>query len=284
MTGDSRPRHHYTKQQLVDAIRGVGIGAGDVVSLQVSLGRLGLPQGAADFSDIATMVADAFLEVLTATGTLIVPTYTYSIGRGETYDVATSPSAIGEFPELFRKRAGAVRSRDPMLSSAGIGPKAARLLRDISHSCYGQDSTFDRLREADAKICTLGISLYWATFRHHIEEMSAVPFRFRKTFRGTIRECGVDNSEAWTYFAAPLGIANCEPDGRPLERLAREKALVRIAPIGRGEIMSIDARAYFDLGVEALAKNPWLTAKGPPCDIQEAADLETEDIGAWDPA
>jgi aminoglycoside 3-N-acetyltransferase len=282
MTGIPQQQHHYTKQQLVDAIRAVGIGAGDVVSLQVSLGRLGLPQGAADFAGIAAMVADAFLEVLTETGTLIVPTYTYSIGRGETYDVDLSPSAIGEFPELFRKRAGAVRSRDPMLSSAGVGPKATRVLREISRSCYGRDSTFDRLREVDAKICTLGISLYWATFRHHIEEMCAVPFRFKKTFQGTIRERGVDSVEAWTYFAAPTGISNCEPNGRPLEMMAREKALVRIEPIGRGEIMCVDACAYFDLGVEALTRNPWLTAKGPPCDIREAVNSEMEGIAAWD--
>lgn len=38
---------HYTRDDLVGAIRAVGIGSGDLVSLQVSLGRLGLPVGIA---------------------------------------------------------------------------------------------------------------------------------------------------------------------------------------------------------------------------------------------
>jgi aminopeptidase-like protein/aminoglycoside N3'-acetyltransferase len=273
---------HYTREELVAAIRAVGVTAGDVVSLQVSLGRLGLPHDTPPhYVAISNLVVDAILGVIGPTGTLIVPTYTYSIGRGETYVVEETPSAIGDFTEIFRRRSGVVRSRDPMLSAAGIGPKAHEILRTISRSCYGTDSAFHRLREVDAKICTLGISLYWATFRHHIEEMANVPFRFRKAFHGAIREEGVAAEETWIYFAAPLQDC-CAPVGLPLEQTMRAAGLVKVAPVGRGELMVINARAYFDHGLAELGKAPWLTAKGPPCGSDELLTREDERVGATD--
>jgi aminoglycoside 3-N-acetyltransferase len=260
----------YTQNEFVDALSALGITRGSVVSLQVSLGRIGLPEGLpADYHAIATFVINAFLVALGRDGTLIVPTYSYSIGKGEVFDVAETPSRIGEFSEVFRRYPGVTRSRDPMLSSAGIGPRVQDLLGNISRSCFGDGSTFHRLREADARICTFGISLYWATFRHHIEEMAAVPFRFHKQFRGRIRENGHESEETWTYFAAPR-LSCCEPNGLPLERLVRTAGLLKVAPLGRGEVMAIRAREYFDIGMEALKRDPWLTAKGPPQEITDA--------------
>src|SRR5438105_8732253 len=255
--------HHYTRDDLHRAIQDVGIQPGDTVSLQVSLGRLGLPADVErNYAALSHFVIDAFVEMLGPNGTLVVPTYTYSVGRGQVYEVETTPSSIGEFPEVFRNRPKVIRSRDPMMSSAAFGPKAATVLRTISRSCYGEGSTFHRLRDLNGTICTLGISLYWATFRHHIEEIAGVPFRFAKSFTGIVREQGLDAEETWSYFAAPV-IDNCQPNGLPLERKARDEGLARIAPVGRGEIMAINARDYFEFGLEELRRNPWLTAKGP---------------------
>lgn len=274
---------NYTRDELRAAIRAVGIAAGDVISLQVSLGRLGVPKDTpSTFGAIANLVLDTFTEVLGPGGTIIVPTYTYSIGRGEVFDVESTPSGIGEFPELFRRRPGAIRSRDPMLSSAGIGPRAEEIIRNISRSCYGEGSTYHRLRDVNAKICTLGLGLYWATFRHHIEEAAAVPFRFRKVFHGVVREHGVESRESWVYFAAPL-VDCCAPMGIPLEEKARAAGLLRVAPIGRSEIAAIGAREYFDFGLEALRRDPWLTAKGPACDFRQLVALEDARVGAEKP-
>lgn len=268
---------HYTREDMVAAVRQCGIEAGDIVSLQVSLGRLGLPKGASNYEEIANLVIDAFMEVLGSQGTLVVPTYTYSIGRGEVYEVETTPSSIGAFSEIFRKRAGVIRSRDPMLSSAGLGARATEVLLNISRSCYGEGSTFHRLREAGSKVCTLGVSLYWATFRHHIEEMANVPFRFKKLFTGQIKQNGEVRRESWVYYAAPF-IENCAPMGLPLEIKAREVGLLRKAAVGRGELMCIGAQQYFEFGMDELKKNPWLTAQGPSCDLAEMVRLEDERV------
>ena len=258
-----KEEHDYTEAELIQAIRNVGIQEGDVVSLQVSLGRLGYMKGGWDMKNLSRLVIESFLKVLSPEGTLLVPTYTYSIGKGEIYEVETTPSVIGDFTEIFRARENVIRSRDPMLSTAGIGSAAKRILREISFSCYGKGSTFDNICAENGKICTLGIGIYWATFRHYIEESAAVPFRFLKEFKGIVKEAGKEKEETWSYFAAPKGVANCQPNGIPLENILIKKGLISEQKVGKGTIKSISAKNYLNIGLDELKKKPWLTAKGP---------------------
>lgn len=222
-----------------------------------------------EMKNLSRLVIKSFLKVLSPTGTLLVPTYTYSIGKGEIYEVETTPSVIGDFTEIFRTMENVIRSRDPMLSTAGIGSAAKRILREISFSCYGKGSTFDNICAANGKICTLGIGIYWATFRHYIEESAAVPFRFLKEFRGIVKEGEIEKEEIWSYFAAPKGVANCQPNGIPLENILTKKGLIREQKIGRGIIKCIDAKDFLKHGIDELQINPWLTAKGPPIQLNK---------------
>lgn len=269
--------HHYTRDDLLRAIEGVGIRSGDTVSLQVSLGRLGLPAGVErTYAALSDFAIDAFLEVLGPDGTLVVPTYTYSIGRGTVFEVETTPSSIGEFPEVFRQRRNVVRSRDPMLSSAALGPNAPAILRQISNQCYGVGSVFDNLMKKNAVICTLGLGMWWATFCHYIEKMADAPFRFDKLFRGRVRECGQETEEEWIYFAAPR-VSNCASNSIALEKKANCRSLIRVASVGRSEIHAVFASDYLEFGVQELRKNSWLTAKGPPA----APEIIFKDEPQW---
>ena len=183
-------------------------------------------KGGWDMKNLSQLVIESFLKVLSPKGTLLVPTYTYSIGKGEIYEVESTPSIIGEFTEIFRARENVIRSRDPMLSTAGIGYAAKKILREISFSCYGKGSTFDNICAENGKICTLGLGIYWATFRHYIEESAAVPFRFLKGFKGIVKENGKEQEETWSYFAATKEVENCQPNGIPLENILIKKGLI----------------------------------------------------------
>jgi aminoglycoside 3-N-acetyltransferase len=113
-----------------------------------------------------------------------------------------------------------VRSRDPIHSVAGLGPEARSLLTDLPPTCFGRGSVYDRLRAAGGRICLLGLPLEEAVFRHHVEEVVGVPFRYLKLFTGEIRDGGVIRQEGWLYYVrimAPNGF----PDGQRLEELAR---------------------------------------------------------------
>lgn len=263
-----KPDYDYNQESLTAAFRAAGIEKGDTVFIHISMGRLGRLQGGTTQERINEVLMGSLTESVGTTGTILVPTYTYSIGRREVFDVQGTPSTVGPFTEYFRTLPGSVRSREPMLAVNGIGPRAAELFHDLPRTCFGEGCVYDRLRGIGAKLCVLGVGLYWATFRHHIEEMAEVPFRFSKKFRGTIRDHGKEVEEEWAYYAAPF-LPNCQPNGIPLEKKIREEKVCRTAAVGRSEVLVIGAREYFDFGYRELKRDPWFTAVGPACGAKE---------------
>jgi aminopeptidase-like protein/aminoglycoside N3'-acetyltransferase len=274
MTSSAR---EYTRAELIEAFRCVGLREGDTVFVHVGLENLGVPEGAVTSAARSELLAESLKEIVGPSGTILVPTYTFSFCLYELFDVGNTPtpggpwSPSGEFLEFFRRQPGAVRSRDPIHSVAGIGPRAAELLTDVAPTCFGDDSVHDRLRRVDGKICLIGLPLEEATFRHHAEEVIGVPGRFKKLFTGQIRENGQTRKQGWIYNVRILA-DDFYPDGSRLEKLARETGVLKVATVGNGEILGIEAKRYFDLTAEQLRKDPFFTARGRATDPVAAED------------
>jgi aminopeptidase-like protein/aminoglycoside N3'-acetyltransferase len=268
----------FDEAQLLDGLRRVGIEPGDILFVQVSLDALGLPKDCATDDEAWAMLLRALREAVGAAGTILVPTYTFSFCRQEDFDVASTPTAGGPwstsagFLEFFRRVPGAMRSRDPIHSVAGLGPRAAELLGDVSNTCFGPGSIHDRLLRGGGKVCMIGVGLHEATFRHFVEEAVGVPFRYKKLFTGRIRENGKVRKTGWVYNVRILA-DNGWPDGSRLETRAREAGRCRIGRVGRGEVSAISSRDLFDLTEMLLAEDRWSTARGPagdPVALEEA--------------
>ncbi len=265
------PSHDYTRSELLAALRAAGIAPGDTVFAHICIDQLGVAAGCESERDHSVMLGEVLREAVGEEGTILVPTYTFSFCRQELFDVQETPATaglwntFGDFLEYFRRLPGAIRSRDPILSVAGIGPRAAELLTDVPNTCFGEGSVHDRLLRAGGKICTLGVGLNEASFRHFVEEKVGVPFRFRKLFTGRIRNGGEERKSGWVYnvrIMAPNGY----PDGFALEKKALGEGKARAARVGLGEIQTMAARELHDLTVAELARDPWSTAKGPAGD------------------
>lgn len=275
----------FGRAQLVDALGRVGIASGDVAFVHLDLGALGTPEGCASEADAYAMVLDALRDVVGEDGTLVVPTYTFSFCGREEFDPALTPTSGGPwsptagFLEYFRALPGVLRSRDPIHSVAALGKRAAELVDDLPPTCFGPGSVFERLVDAGARVCMLGLPLEEATIRHHFEESAGVPFRYRKLFTGRIVEGGKPLKSGWVYSVRILA-DNGFPDGSRLEALAREAGVCRAAAVGKGEILAVEARAYRDLTMRALADDPWLTARGP---ARDPVALEDARVGACRP-
>lgn len=252
----------YTQNDLISGLKTIGIKQGDTVLAYVSFGLLGrLKDG--DNSNLASqIILNSFKAVLGQNGTLLVPTYTYSFCNDEKFQVNTTPSTLGIFPEFFRKQEGVIRSRDPIFSVASFGPKTPLLLSNLPPTCFGKDCVYDRLTKIGGKICMIGLGLHWATFRHFIEEYVGIPARYSKKFSGMVAEGNNESHEVWDYFVRKLD-DNCYPDGRRLEKKARDLGYCTTTIVGRGEISQIDCQRFFNLGVDMLKKDPWFTVKGP---------------------
>lgn len=271
-------RLDYTRKDMVQALRSSGVERGDTVFTHVSLGRLGFGENCESTESACRQLLEVFTEVLGEEGTLLAPSYTASFGKREVFDVEKTPANTGPFPEYLRGLPYSCRSADPMSAVVGVGARTRELLEGLAHTTYGPGSFYDRLRRAGGKIVTVGVSLYWATFRHHIEELVGVPFRYTKLFTGRIRDAGGVRNEYWEYYAAILQ-KNCEPDGRRLEGLARDAEICKVEKLGRSEIVTIPCEAYFDFAEQHLRADPWLSAAGPPLAVEELVKREADRVG-----
>lgn len=256
----------YTAKDMTAALRKVGLHEDDTVMFHVSLGMFGVAEGITSQDELHRLFLECVRAVVGPGGTVLIPAYTYSLCRGERFDVRSSPSTIGAFPEFFRQQQGVVRSQEPILSVCGQGPKVKDLFEDLPCTCYGEDCLYARLVACKAKICTMGLGLNWATFLHHIEEISRVPYRYLKIFRGEMLDTlGQCKTVDWLYYARVLG-RNAETNMRSLIlQLSNEHASSH-AGLGRSGLDCIKADHYFYRASECMRADPWIAAAGPPGD------------------
>ncbi len=271
----------YALSDLIDALTEVGIRRGDTVFAHVCLDKLGQAQACSTPAQANELLLEALRSVVGREGTILVPTYTFSFCGQEVFDVQNTTTAGGpwstsaDFLEWFRKLTGVIRSADPIHSVAGLGPKAEELLTNLPNTCFGKDSVFERLMNTGGKICMIGVDLQEATFRHYVEELAHVPFRFKKLFTGHIREGDKLRKTGWVYNVRILS-DNGYPQCPDLEQKAIATGKCRVARLGDAELKAIDCREYFDLIMRELMEDPWRAAKGP---AGEPVELERQRVG-----
>lgn len=188
-------------------------------------------------------------------GTVVVPTFSYSLTKGEIFDRDATPSDIGLFSEYFRKLDGVSRSCHPIFSVAVYGKNADRFSQTTLEDCFGEGTLFDELYMHNAKILCLGCSLDRVTFTHFAEQRLGVGYRYFKTFTGEIR-CGRDTQTVKTrYLVRDLDLDTaCDLD------LLRERALanglLHQASIGRFPLLSISAKDFVATATDLVGENP----------------------------
>ena len=250
--------HHYRRADVVRAMRSLGVVPGDLVFSHVGLGFLGYPEG----DSAPGLLLEAMDEVLGAEGTWVTPTFTYSFTKEQPYDPEHTPSTVGAFSNFVLGQPGWVRSADPIFSVAGRGSAARPLLSDLPRDCFGKDCVYDRLIAGGAKLCNFGVGFRYATIVHHVEQEVGVPYRFLKTFSGTMGRAGAEEPQDWVYYVRHL-CAQSVPDLSRLEERATKQGLLRTAPLGLSNVTCITAGDFARLTRECLDEDPWMLVKGP---------------------
>jgi aminopeptidase-like protein/aminoglycoside N3'-acetyltransferase len=261
----------YELDDFEAALRAVGITSGDLVFFQVCMDGLDPATAESDPEQTCTHLYRALRSVVGPQGTILAPAYTFSFCRGEAFDLDASPTIEGPwntftaFPEYLRRLPGAARSADPIFSTAGIGPQAAEILTGLPNVCLREGSVHDRLLRLGGKICIAGVGLYEAIFRHYVEALVRVPWRFTKLFTGVVREDGVERKEGWLYDVR-IWAPNADPAGEAVEERARQTGICQTVGLGSGELLAVPAREFYDLAVRELARDCWSTVRGPAGD------------------
>lgn len=270
----------YSQTDLVNGLKLTGLRPGDIVFFQVSHLNLGPTEGGTSESNVCKLLYSAMREVIGTEGSMLLPAFSFSFCRNEDFDLQATPSSQGawssslEFLEYFRGLPGVVRSADPILSVAGLGPMAEELLTRLPNTCYGLDCLYERLVKVSGKICGIGVGLAEASFLHYVEEAVGVPFRYKKLFTGRIGQNGKLSKQGW-ISSVPIQARNALLDGRRLEKMARTEGRCRVAEVGLGEVVSIECRSFYDLISREIARDPWITARGPAGDPAELDNART---------
>ncbi len=164
----------YTRKDLVQHLAAMGIGASDTLLVHSSVRSV----GAVD--DRADGILDA-LQAGVARGLLVLPTLTWDRVNAAhpRMSVTHTPSCVGALTEVFRQRAGVVRSWHPTHSVAACGDEARTFTaghEQFDTPC-ARRSPWGRLVDRDAWVLFIGCGIGCNTLIHGVEEWCGVPGR-----------------------------------------------------------------------------------------------------------
>ncbi len=166
----------------------LGITAGSVIIMHSSLSKIGWTVGG------SVSIIKAIMEILTPSGTLIMPTFSsgntdptewenppvperwWDIIKNEMpgYQPRITPTReMGIVVDTFRKWPKVIRSAHPAFSFAALGKYAKFIIRDHRlKSALGEHSPLARIYDLDGKILLLGVNHYNNSSLHLAEYRS----------------------------------------------------------------------------------------------------------------
>lgn len=164
----------YTGEDLKKQLQDMNLSGKETILIHSSMKAIGEVEGGAD------TVLDAWMEFF-GDGLLLLPTHTWKNvnAQNPVYDPKSTPSCVGILTNLFRERAGVVRSLHPTHSLAGYGKKAEEFLagEEMATTPCGPHGCYDKLKMAGGKILLVGVGHEKNTFIHCVEELLNVPNR-----------------------------------------------------------------------------------------------------------
>ncbi len=247
-----------TAEQVIDALRKLGISSGDGLLVHSAIQFLGKPVGGVG------MYLDALQAVIGEQGTLAVPTFNFAFARGEAYDPHTTPSeGMGAFSEYVRQQPGAMRTPHSMQSLAILGRHAFDLAHRDTPSAFDPGSAFERMLELDFKLLLLGADEHAVSILHYSEQRAQVPYRYWKEFRGHIYRDDSWQEATYRMFVRDLDLdphLTLAPVRQRLEAQGGWKSI----PINYGQISTCMLTDFVSTVDQFLANDTWSLVTNPP--------------------
>ncbi len=169
--------------RLKDIPKQFGIGKGDAVWISSDVKTL--IYSCMEHNDDADMnvLIDAVQEIITPSGTLLIPTFNWDFCKGIPFDIRKTPCRTGVIGKCALKRDDFKRTAHPIYSFAVWGAGADELAAMENRSSFGSNSPFSWCREKNAKNVFIDVECQHSfTFVHYVEEMLGVNYRYLKNF------------------------------------------------------------------------------------------------------
>lgn len=241
---------YLTGEDVVEGMHMLGIQKGDTICVHsqiFSLGRAVIAK-----KDFLAYMVNLLQYVVGESGTLLMPTFSYSFCKNEIYDIEQSRSDVGILTEYFRKLPGVVRTSHPIFSFAIWGKRKKEFL-DLPITSFTSDSVYGNLCKNNDKLVLLGAPLGY-TFYYLAEEYVGVTHRFFKDFSGIVKHGEDTKKISVPYYVRKLDRRSTESE-RKINNFLFEKGLQRSISIGHGSITVAEMQPVFYALVEKLKEN-----------------------------
>ena len=257
-------------RKLIDLVlKKVGIEEGDVVLLHSDSTAI-REITELKWADVLDLLKDSFINVLGASGTLIVPTFNWDFCKGKTYYHNKTPSQVGVFTNNMLNDKRCIRSFHPIYSFAGIGPAAKYLFSNISKSSFGKNSVFHKMHQINAKIILFCLNPdimkkdFTTTFIHYVEQIKGVDYRYIKYFKGKVNIGEKEYEDIFDFFVRfednPVEI----DEKKIINHLLNTQKLKRVLIKDKYPVCQISTKDLYDELMQMLDSDPYSLLKYPP--------------------
>jgi len=241
-----------SKAKLVNDLMTIGLGKGDIVYVHSSLKRIGF------IEDGPETLIDAFLEVLGDEGTLAVPTHSLSyVGLGRPpYEIGSTPTLLGMFPEAVRRHPKALRSAHPTHSTSAIGKDADEITcgHNLSNAMH-TDSPLYKIYQKGGKVLLLGVDHRRSTALHLAESLAGV------------RYLDIHYNDSWskdahyiqngkTKVITQVSFPGCSRRFDLMDSYFQFNDIAKKGKIGNGVSQLLNMKEMIDLTVAMLREKP----------------------------
>lgn len=252
---------HYSKTNIIDALCTVGIGYGDSIFIHSNIGFFGRLQDGSDPENCYRIFKEALLQALGPTGTIVMPTFSYSFCKRQEFNKKTTASVCGFLSEAIRNDPDALRSDDANFSVAALGRLADYFTANVPEYSFGKNSFWDRFLQQKGKFCNFNFDS-GSTFIHYVERELSVPYRFDKPFKGVaVADAGTED-QTYYHFCYDLSQPEHAPRFERFDGYTKSQGIARTVNLGRGQIVMISAQDTFDVIADQVKKDTFfLTEK-----------------------
>lgn len=282
---ENRDVPSVTREDIAKGLRGVGLKAGDGVYVHASLSAFGHVEGGAD------TVVDAILDCIGPAGTAVFPTFTGDAVIAAILGVSGHAGAVilpeaadvdlddlagvkeahiftGAIPKAARRRDDFLKSNHPLYSICATGPLAAGIVAANEKYIFfsREDKDIYQLGCHGGKTLLLGVTHLANSSIHLVSEFAGLAYKVQdrpywkltvKDFLAMSRDAQAELLRLHCGMTLPYDIEKRYDRIEP--ELVKADA-IRIGRIGAADVRLMRILDFLRVGLEAVAKNPWLLA------------------------
>lgn len=251
------------KKDFENYIKKIGIRSGDTVYLGVNLGRTFFSYKKDLFEDdnipsirkkCSELILSCLRKILGNSGTIIVPTFSFSFIEQRKFNIKNTPSSLGFFENFFLKQKKIKRSLHPIYSISVWGKN-----KDITNPCgkfsFGVNSPFSNFLSYNVKFLNIGCRwIETCTYIHHLEHLNGINHRFYKPTTGRVNLNGIVKTDT---FYNPVRFSNLKSKKaeHKIEKFLLKKNMIKELN-KKIYCSSINSKDIHEVGLNILKKNP----------------------------